>query len=45
VYEGFYLQKVTNLMENLKLIKPTIDYKEQVLQIVQEFYDDNTTFY
>lgn len=32
-------------MEKLKLIKPTIDYKEHVLQTVQEFFDDNTTFY
>lgn len=32
-------------MEKLKLIKPTIDHKEQIIQIVQEFFDDNTNFY
>ena len=32
-------------MESLKLIKPTKDFKEQILKIVQEFIDDGTTFY
>lgn len=32
-------------MEKLKLIKPTIDHKEQIIQIMQEFFDDNTNFY
>ena len=32
-------------MESLKLIKPTKDFERQILEMVQEFYDDNTTFY
>lgn len=32
-------------MEKLKLIKPTIEYKEQVLQTVQEFFDNNSNLY
>lgn len=32
-------------MEKLKLIKPTIDYKEQVLESVQEFFDNNSSLY
>ena len=32
-------------MINLKLIKPTIDYKEQVLEAVQEFFDNNSNLY
>ena len=32
-------------MEKLKLIKPTIEYKEQVLQTVQEFFHDNSNLY
>lgn len=32
-------------MKSLKLIKPTKDFEEQVLKIVQEFVDDGTTLY
>jgi predicted acetyltransferase len=32
-------------MESLKLLKPTKDFEKQILEMVQEFYDDNTTFY
>ena len=32
-------------MESLRLIKPTKDFEEQVLKIVQEFIDDGTTLY
>ena len=32
-------------MEKLKLIKPTIDYKEQILESVQEFFDNNSSLY
>lgn len=45
MYEECYLQKVINSMESLKLIKPTIEYKDQVLQAVQEFFDINSNIY
>ena len=32
-------------MIKLKLIKPTIEYKEQVLESVQEFFDNNSSLY
>lgn len=32
-------------MQKLKLIKPNKDFEKQILEIIQEFYDDNTTFY
>lgn len=32
-------------MENLKLIRPTIEYKDQVLETVQEFEDNNSNMY
>ena len=32
-------------MEKLKLIKPTIEYKEQVLECVQEFIDNDSNLY
>lgn len=32
-------------MEKLKLIRPTIEYKEQVLDTVQEFEDNNSNIY
>lgn len=32
-------------MESLRLLKPTKDFENQILNMVQEFYDDNTTFY
>ena len=32
-------------MEKLKLIKPTIEYQEQVLECVQEFFDNNSKLY
>ncbi len=32
-------------MENLKLIKPTMDLEEQVFEMVQEFYEDGSTPY
>ena len=32
-------------MESLKLIKPNKDFENQILEMVQEFFDDNTTFY
>lgn len=32
-------------MENLRLIKPNIDFEKQVLEMVQEFYEDGSTPY
>ena len=32
-------------MEKLKLIKPTIEYKDQALEYVQEFEDNNSNIY
>lgn len=32
-------------MELLKLIKPNKDFENQILEMVQEFFDDDTTFY
>ena len=32
-------------MEKLKLIKPTKDFEKKVFEMVQEFFDDNTTPY
>lgn len=32
-------------MESLRLLKPTKDFEKKVLDMIQEFYDDNTTFY
>lgn len=32
-------------MTKFKLIRPTIEYKEQVLGVVQEFYDNNSNIY
>jgi predicted acetyltransferase len=32
-------------MQKLKLIKPTKDFEEQVLQTVQEFFDDNSNLH
>ena len=32
-------------MEKLNLIKPTIEYKNQVLETVQEFEDNNSNLY
>lgn len=32
-------------MENLKLIRPTIEYKDQVLETVKEFEDNNSNLY
>ena len=32
-------------MEKLKLIKPTIEYKDQALKYVQEFEDNNSNIY
>ena len=32
-------------MIKLKLIKPTIEYKDQVLETVQEFFDNNSELY
>ena len=32
-------------MIKLKLIKPTLEYKEQVLEAVQEFFDNDSNLY